>query len=193
MRTYTFQRQKQQGVTLVIGLIFLILLTLLGIAATQTNIMQEKMASNLRDRETAFEAAEAALRDAETDLMSGRISGATGFISGCNTSGTYKGQCLPSSTDIPIWLSVDWGDTGTLSPSLSYAIGYGAMTGATVSVGLASVSTIPRYIIEVLPNLRNVELGVDNTERKYQYRITARGYGANPNTVVTLQSLYRLP
>lgn len=185
--------RHQQGMILVVGLIFLVVLTLLGISAMQGTLLQEKMTAYLRDREVAFEAAEAALRDAEADIMSGRVSGATGFVTGCNTASLYKGLCLPSTTATPVWDTVDWGSTSSLSPTLSYAVLYGSMTSSSVSTNLPGVSTASRYIIEVLPNLRNIDLGVENAARKYQYRITARGYGANPNTVVTLQSLYRLP
>jgi len=49
---------KQKGTVLVVGLIFLVLMTLAGVTAMQTSILDEKMAGNLRDTRIAFEEAE---------------------------------------------------------------------------------------------------------------------------------------
>lgn len=63
-----FQRFKvgQAGSALVVALIMLLLLTMLGVQGMRTNVMQERMAGNVRDRNLAFQAAEAALRVGET-------------------------------------------------------------------------------------------------------------------------------
>ena len=61
--------QGQRGSALVVALIFLLLMTLLGISAMQGSSMQERMAGNLRDRNMAFQSAEAALRSGEAWLM----------------------------------------------------------------------------------------------------------------------------
>jgi type IV pilus assembly protein PilX len=56
---------RQQGAGLVVGLIILVVLTLLGVQAMRSNVSQERMASNMRERNVAFQAAEAALRVGE--------------------------------------------------------------------------------------------------------------------------------
>jgi len=53
---------------MVIGLIFLLLLTIVGVSSMQTTTLSERMAGNLRDQQLAFDAAEAALRTAENWL-----------------------------------------------------------------------------------------------------------------------------
>ena len=60
----------QRGAVLIISLIMLLLMTILGITAMRTGLLEEKMAANSRDQTLAFQAAEIALRDAETWLMS---------------------------------------------------------------------------------------------------------------------------
>ena len=65
-------RQKQQGVTLFIGLIFLIMLSLLGINAAQMSTLEERMSGNVRSRDLAFQAAEAALKHVEQNLATGQ-------------------------------------------------------------------------------------------------------------------------
>lgn len=57
--------QRQSGAVLIIGLILLVVLTLLGVQGMRTNVAQERMAGNMRERNLAFQAAEAALRAGE--------------------------------------------------------------------------------------------------------------------------------
>ncbi len=56
---------RQKGVVLVVALMFILVMTVVGITAMRSTISQERMAGNLRDRDLAFQAAEAALRAAE--------------------------------------------------------------------------------------------------------------------------------
>ena len=60
-----YNSQHQSGAVLAISLIILLLLTIIGLTATQVTGLEEKMAGNLRDRNLAFQAAETALRAGE--------------------------------------------------------------------------------------------------------------------------------
>jgi type IV pilus assembly protein PilX len=64
------RRAGQRGVALVIALILLLVITLVGLAAVRGTIMQQKMASNMADRQIAFQSAEAAMRVATARLGS---------------------------------------------------------------------------------------------------------------------------
>jgi type IV pilus assembly protein PilX len=70
---------RQRGATLVIALVFLVILTLLGTTVASNNTLQERMAGNTRNRDLAFQEAEAALRFADTkiDLYRAYFSGGT--------------------------------------------------------------------------------------------------------------------
>lgn len=57
---------KQQGVTIVIVLFFLLIMTLLGVTALRSNVLNEKMTLNAIQRSEALEVAEIALLEAET-------------------------------------------------------------------------------------------------------------------------------
>lgn len=59
------QDPRQSGTALPVALIFMVIMTLIGVAGLQSSNMQERMAGNLRDRNLAFQAAEAALRGGE--------------------------------------------------------------------------------------------------------------------------------
>lgn len=62
-------RRRQHGISLVIVLILLIVMSVLGLAVLRSSAMQERMTANLRDRNLAFQAAETALRVAQQDVL----------------------------------------------------------------------------------------------------------------------------
>jgi type IV pilus assembly protein PilX len=170
----------QRGASLVVALMFLVVLTILGLVTVRSSTVQERMAGNDRDRAVAFEAAEGALRDAERDILLNITTG-NSFDSACTA-----GLCSPATTATPNWNAISW--TGTTSRI------YGAGSGA----GTYPLDVVqpPRYIIEALPPL---PAGAGNSEVYGQrssttggngYRITARGWGRRATTQVSLQSVY---
>lgn len=179
------QTARQGGAALITGLIFIVVLTIIGITAARMASLEERMAGNTRDRALAMQAAELALRDAERDVMntvaaSARgISGITGFTTDCGASTgttTDDGLCYNGTAGFstPIWTTVSM----TAAPSVQY----GSFTGATAIP--APISAQPRYIIE------GFRKSVAGSEAFY-YRITVRAVGANPNTVVWLQEVFK--
>jgi type IV pilus assembly protein PilX len=176
----------QGGAALVTGLIFLIILTLLGVTAMQTSTMEERMSGNARDRNIALQAAEAALRDAERDILCREIDGSIaatqrtfGCISGMTGADAACTDGLCCTINAPGIACIEPSTPVYQSASLSAApsVAYGTYTAAPA---IPSVSQQPRYLIEPF--------------RKQQvnyYRITARGYGANANTQLTLQEVYK--
>ncbi len=64
------RRILQQGSALIVALVFLLLMTLIGTATMQGTSQQEIMARNVLDRNLAFQAAEAALRQGGDLVMS---------------------------------------------------------------------------------------------------------------------------
>jgi type IV pilus assembly protein PilX len=170
----------QQGASLVIAMMFLVVLTILGLVAVRSSTVQERMAGNDRDRAVAFEAAEAALRDAERDIRA-NLSSANPFDNVCT-----DGLCLPSTVATPNWNSISW--TGATSRIYGVNSGAGAFP--------LAVSNAPRYIIELLPDVPSGAGNSLNTNARSStrggtaYRITARGWGRRPNTTVMLQSVY---
>jgi type IV pilus assembly protein PilX len=130
MFTLSTPPKQQSGVVLVISLVMLLLLTLIGVTSVQTTSLEEKMAGNMRDQNIAFQAAEAALRDAEEDIDSVRISGITNFDNVCT-----NGLCYNGGVDIPlIW---------TDAAKVANAVSYGTYTGVANITNLAAQ---PRYL-----------------------------------------------
>ncbi len=171
---------RQHGASLVIALMFLIVLTILGLVAVRSSILQERMAGNDRDRAIAFEAAEAALRDAEVDIL-GNLTTASPFDVDCT-----DGLCVPATIATPNWQQVAWDNADSRV--------YGDESGAGAYP--VDVAQPPRYIIELLPDLpagagNSMNANVrSSTSGGTAYRITARGWGRRDTTQVMLQSVY---
>ena len=195
MNTRHFHRQ-QRGATLIVGLIFMVALTLLGVLAMKSTVLQERMAGGLRDRSLAFQSAEAALRDAKFDILALRANGTncvTNPVAGCRpaldrplgagltpfTQACTNGLCdgILASGAYAYGAGPHTINSMTAAPSVEH----GQFTGAAIIDGVAAR---PRYLIEVF--VRIDALGAP----RYFYRIVARAVGANPNTVVTLQEVF---
>ena len=109
--------RRQQGAALIVSLLLLAIVMLLATAGWQMGTQEERMVGQQRDRAIAFEAAEAALRDAERDLLgicasgyaAGQcaprldpINGETGFGSaGAENTCSDEGLCLGSTAERP--------------------------------------------------------------------------------------------
>jgi type IV pilus assembly protein PilX len=192
-------RKPERGAVLIVSLLFLVILTMLGVTAMTGTTMEQRMAGNSKDLAVAMQAAEAAMRDARRDINGLYMNGATGrspsmhisqYGDGAGTdnatcSSTAKGLCRPGNYSrtiasvLPGALNID-----TVA---SYAL-YGQYTGAPPIDGL---SNQPRYIIEFfcLPGGPASGWSIGSAPCKW-YRITARGYGANPNSQITLQEIF---
>ena len=166
---------RQSGAVLAIALIFLVVLTLLGITGAQNTVLEERMTGNYRDRQIAFEAAETALRVAEKALLDDTSFDAMAWN---GTDGTHEGN--PS-----------------LNPFADPANNSVTVTSAILSTTAVSDATSqdPVYYIERLPEVPlpgSSLIPSDTTPKIRYYRSTASGWGQSPNSQVILQStLYR--
>ena len=71
-------RETQGGAVLFVALVFLILLTLIGLTATGTSILQEKMTGGMRNRQLGLMGAESAMRGGEAYLWTLSFNSASG-------------------------------------------------------------------------------------------------------------------
>ena len=167
----------QRGSALITGLVFLVVLTLLGLSASSGSIQRELIARNIRDQNLALQAAEAALKAAEIwiRLNPGSIKPNGGTILPDTTCAPAVAACLAGDAT---W----WATTGTVLGS-----------GINQPNSFPGVAAAPAYLIEYLSNIPRVGLamGANQQENAY-YRITARGTGLSNNTVRIVRSIYRL-
>ena len=77
MRAKSMHWRRQRGISLVVVLILLLVVTLLGLAVLRGTLMSERMSANMYDRSLAFQSAESALREAETVVRAAAVVGLT--------------------------------------------------------------------------------------------------------------------
>jgi type IV pilus assembly protein PilX len=174
----TLSPGRQRGAALVVGLIFLSMLSLMAVAAYMVATQEERMAGNTRDRLRAFEAAEASLRDCESLLRPGAI---LPDFNGSN--GMYQAPAFGSAQ---VYETVDWLDD-SLVRSLPQVGGADA---------IPDVARQPRCIVERIGEIEVRRLsdersGPMEVTVETIFRITATGYGTNVNTTVNLQTMFR--
>lgn len=189
--------RAQHGFSLITTLILLVVVTILGVGSAQIVLQAEKSTRFERDFQIAFQAAEAALLDAEFDIRGPNtspdsrtatfVSGSVvGFADGCGT-GVSKGLCSPStSVEKPVWYKVDFQDESANAVTVKF----GAFTGRSLSTGTSGIrpEIPPHYIIEVIPD---TTLGSNATTKPTLYRVTAMGFGPRKSTQAVVQMIFR--
>lgn len=160
------QSKRGRGFILVASLLFLLIMTIIGLAMYRSFGLHGRMAGNFREKGRAFEAAQAAMQYAEWWLsQSGHATAGTS----CTTLVSQPTVCsnaLSNPATLPWTVGVNF------SPSnLSVASG-----------GLTSFASNPQYYIQYL--------GTRSDNSGYVYQITAVGYGGNQLAAVVLQSTY---
>lgn len=155
--------RTQKGVSLLVVLILLIVMSVLGVAVLRSSAMQERMSANLRDRNDAMQAAETGLLKAQRDVISGTFNamwdGSQTFaqVRGSNTcaGNGYCDRSLAGDTekdDVPsgpvAWTPVKSGDAN--GPRYGYVIEYlGKTKGESAEVqGVCNTTSAPRYLCE---------------------------------------------
>lgn len=187
----------QRGASLIVVMLILVVVSLLGVGSAQIALMSERGARNDRDQQVAWQAAEAALIDAEIDMIApatpalavrkALFDGKTesGFIAGCGSSSDSIGLCDITLSGKPAWLTADFMATGSNAPTTAF----GTFTGRTFAAGGVGVqpARAPRYIIELVPD----PLGTPS-DPTYMYRVTAMGFGPRAEVQAVVQMLYRI-
>ena len=202
--------RSQRGMALVFVLIMMSIVFVLAASSARLVMLGERSARNDRDRQTAMQAAEAALSDAEIDIM-GPVSTGTrvsmfGTLpanDGCSSeTGTrgYCGRLMPAAgSDSLLDVYRPIFSVASDATTRQYVI-YGEFTGdrgdefpvATSSNAGALPSQLPRYVIEKTSlNFRNRAPTVGKPFDAYI--VTAIGYGLKPETQVVLQAVISKP
>lgn len=165
----------QQGIVLVVCLLLLLVLTLIGLTATRSTTLQQRMAANQYGRQMAFQAAEAGLRAGENYLESVSLADFDG------ANGLYDMDPLKAGAQPPD--NVDWStggsDTRVIAGPLSNYDG----------------DALPRYYI--VHTLRIAPIDSKNMDHTNAlpdfdiFKIVARGTGPDGKSPVVLRSFYK--
>ncbi len=149
-------------------------MTLLGITGMQTTVLEEKMAGNFRDKGTAFQIAESALKTSELILKEETTECLTKTLL---TGGVVVGCTIGPAglhTSAPAWEDLDWS----------------AATAADIATDTIFSGN---YIIVELATIKesngSLEAGIAN-EYTY-YRITSQAEGGTNTSIAMLQTIYK--
>lgn len=205
--THAGGKGEQAGFSLIVVLLILVVVSILGVGGIQISMMAERATRNDRDLQIAWQSAEAALIDAELDILGQPASAPTKrneifdrsatdltkFIPGCGKSGEGKsfGLCTPSPAPDtkPDWLTTDFTETGANANT----VGFGTFTGRAFPAGGAGLqpAAVPRYMIEILDDPSSSRTKPPGSPKDYLYRVTALGFGPSANTQAVVQMIYR--
>ncbi|MCL9778454.1 pilus assembly protein [Neisseria subflava] len=178
--------ERQQGYALFIVLMMMVVIALLVVTATQSYNTEQRISTNDADRKFATTLAEAALREGENhiyEIEDGKKpftdDCAEGLCKAANvTAGTYtiaSGTITVSGTSKDeAWIRED-NKKETKYIDIN-GIKYPSVTG----VKSCEKKKDACYIIEYL--------STNSTDNRTIYRVTAKAWGKNENTVVILQS-----
>lgn len=162
--------RRERGAILVTALLMLLVLTVIGVSVMQITRMQERMAGNTRDKNLAFQASEAALRDGEKFLWD------TAAIVACDAA-----DCVHPRGVLPVLdnQDTDWWDDN----SQEY--------GEDGEREMDDLAADPQFVSEELAFIG--PLVVDDPGGRMFYQVTARSMGASGTAETVLQSTYAKP
>jgi type IV pilus assembly protein PilX len=174
------RHQRQKGAILVFCLIFLTVLTMMGVSGMESTTLEERMSGNMRDYTLAFQSAESALKSAEAWLV---VQVNQPIVSGDGSTTVWSENAMdPAAADGRYWwehanMTHDWWTNN-----------------GDVVNDVAQVAAPPRYIIEeyrTVDSGQGIDIGSGSaTVPRVFHRITARGVGVNAATAVTVQSTF---
>jgi type IV pilus assembly protein PilX len=175
--------RSQRGVALIVVLLLLLIVTLLGLGSMRNALLQERMAANTVSRSYAFQAAEAAMRQAEI-FANGDLT--------IPSSGCSNGVCARAENgEMPVWQTDGFWETADA--------GYGQASPVEIA---DDISITPLYVVEDYGTASAAPTGGDpidmgnpappSSDDMQLFRITVYSRAAN-GAEVMLQSLYKTP
>ncbi len=204
------QKHRQQGVALVVGMVFLVAMSLTALIAMNRTILQERMTGAYRSEQIAYAAAESALRSGEwylwnfpnvSNLTIPRIAVAN-QPGDCATVCASEGQ-YPDGVTTKLY-SFKSLAAGTLQTTATFNGGAGATGGngmianadfLVTGVG-SQAHQAPVVYMEGIRGPHDPESFTYGrsglTGKMVMYRLTARGFGPTPDIERTLQTTFSL-
>jgi len=173
--------KHQAGSVMVWGLALMLLMSALSFAMLQAVGLEEQLAYQERDRQVAFQAAEAALRHAESLIEGNQGALFSPLLESSFPAVCTKGICR-SSPAAEAWRGLP---ASAWLPESTITQAYSPPTDAVATMALAAS---PRYLIEYQGSVTPMGPGAPCVAR---YLITVRANGLSARSFVTLQAQYR--
>jgi type IV pilus assembly protein PilX len=177
----------QRGAALIVALIMLVIMTMLGLSAMNTSVVEERMAGNVRNKQLSFDASEAGVRAGEANIS---CNGCFLFTVEPKDGVAYPGLHTPEmdASKSEWWQKDMWWDSDLAhTPDTKWQV--------RADTVMPNIAAQPNYIIEyIAPFYRDINCAMTQGQpqdcERYAYRVTARGWGANTSSVSVLQTMY---
>jgi type IV pilus assembly protein PilX len=176
--------RRERGFILVTGLLFLVVMTLLGLALFRSSGLLDRLTANTRDKQRSFEAAQASLEYGYWWLNT-PAGGGDGKTCATNTNATVATihVCTEAlSTSLTSIATLDW-----ISKAFAYTLPN--MTVVAGGGGMNAAGTDINY--QAPPGLYLENLGLSSDGKTTFYQGTAYGYGGDMNTASVVRSTYK--
>ena len=174
----------QRGATLIVSMVLLSIMALFAVTSLRTTIQEERMSAATRERDLAFQSAEAGLRIGEGeaekwargeiggDRAPLKMNGACDEPAGARSDGLYT----PDPDCAPLW-NEDVGASGT-----------SFWRKAEAGFAQSGLSLSPYYIVEYISD--SAPCGGNASSNCKRFRVTASSDTHDGGAVVILQSIY---
>jgi type IV pilus assembly protein PilX len=176
-----FSHRQHGGFVMVVVLIFLVILTLIGISGMRTTRAQEQMTGGRFERVTALTSSHAGLSDGRDYVLQPDFD---------PNSGAFRVRDVSTSALIGTtgegWTVNSWVLANTDWYTGPDALPFGTGNGETYT--LARVNRNPAFIVDRLPSEQT-----QNAVPYQIFRVTARGEGARAENAALTQSIIRIP
>ncbi|MGH8127336.1 MAG: pilus assembly PilX family protein [Gammaproteobacteria bacterium] len=176
-----------RGFALFTALIFLLVMTLLGVAMYDNVVLQQKMAGNIQQKTMALSAADSATQVAENFVQGTNLP----IESACSGQTTAPRICLYSTLLNPT-ADATWSTSSGNGVQLTSATFAGTVSQAAGIEG--AYAAYPQYYVERIPPTPGNSIA---TGQQYGalappnfYRITAWGVGGNADAVAITRTLF---
>ena len=193
------QQKKQSGAALIVALIFLVALTVLGVAALDGNTLQQRMTFGLTENVKSFQAAESALAVGENWLATQTVQPApdcdpAASSNPCGTSNTaiWVASATPEVNLTNLRTDAWWTLKGRPYTN-NYIDGTSPVSIPQRSITNAAIQ--PAYVIEQLgaDNTGSLVRGTGRAFQLWYYQLSAKGHGTIEQAPALVQSVYAKP
>lgn len=193
MRITDFHRpgtplRQERGFVMIAGLLFLVVMTLLGLALFRSTGLMDRITANARDKQRAFEAAESAMEYGSWWLTTPAGGGATSTCaSNVNAQVTLIHVCTePLSSSFQTVAALGWKALAfTYTPLNMTVVTNGGGTNTTGTTGTTDVNYAGA------PGVYVERLGLSSDGNSMFYQLTSFGFGGDNNTASVLRATFK--
>jgi type IV pilus assembly protein PilX len=185
IRSVRRRPRREEGFILVTGLLFLVVMTLIGLALFRSTGLLDRLTANSRDKQRSFEAAETAVEYGVWWLQTpggGTFNSCSGNTNATVATLTVCTDALPTSLSTIAAL-------GWVGQAFAYTPPNMTVASSSTVGGMNTGGTDVIYWKPPGLYIENLGMSADGVSQYYQ--ITGYGYGGDSNTVTVVRGSFK--